>query len=213
MDEKQSITKIECNEKEIAFEPETNVEACNTDVPVKSEIHSDDEPMVPVDEDSSFAVDENEISAIQDADVSATTPTKILSKGRRAKRVTKQSPDTSNKSANRSPKPKRTAGTQEKVHQCNKCEKIFNRATHLKRHLATHSDVKPYSCEICDKRFRRPDHLNIHRHHHSSIKPHVCDVCQKGFTRSEHLRKHKECRHGDKTQVTIKTEFCDICQV
>lgn len=183
-------------------------------MPVKSEIHSDDETMMPTEEDSSYAI-ENSVDGnqISDAEGSRSTPTKLISKGRRAKRSPKQSPESSNKSASKSPKPKRSTVPQEKVHQCNKCEKIFNRATHLKRHLATHSDVKPYSCEICDKRFRRVDHLNIHRHHHSSIKPHVCDICQKGFTRSEHLRKHKECRHGDKTQVTIKTEFCDICQV
>ncbi len=221
LDEKLSITKLELNDEDIIYEPEINVEACNdTDVPVKSEIHSDnDETMNPADDDSLNAnetmLDDSQIASTSDADGTASTPTKLSSRGRRVKKATKQSPESSSsKSPNKSsPKSKRTTVSQEKVHQCNKCDKIFNRATHLKRHMATHSDVKPYSCEICDKRFRRPDHLNIHRHHHSSIKPHVCDVCQKGFTRSEHLRKHKECRHGDKTQVTIKTEFCEICQV
>lgn len=206
LDETPSITKVECNEEEIAAELEVSVEGCGTNVPVKSEFHSDIETMINADEDSSYAMEtaeeENQIDTnVDDADDGASLPTSVLSKGRRAR---KSKP---------SPKTKRPTVLQEKVHQCSKCEKIFNRATHLKRHMATHSDVKPYSCEICDKRFRRPDHLNIHRHHHSSIKPHVCDICQKGFTRSEHLRKHKECRHGDKTQVTIKTEFCDICQV
>lgn len=208
MEEKLNIAKIECNEEEIIFEPEVNVEMSNIDVPVKSEVHSDDDT-VPGEEDSSYLMetvtDENQTTPL--------SPTKINTKGRRARRSPKQSVESPNKSASKSPKPKRSTVSQDKVHQCNKCDKIFNRATHLKRHLATHSDVKPYSCEICDKRFRRVDHLNIHRHHHSSIKPHICDICQKGFTRSEHLRKHKECRHGDKTQVTIKTEFCDICQV
>ncbi|KAG4077109.1 hypothetical protein HA402_016096 [Bradysia odoriphaga] len=202
-DEKLSIAKMECNEEEIVFEPEISVEA--TDVPVKSEITSDDEPMIPAeDEDSSYAIEtaeeENQIETIE-GDCASLPAGVGISRGRRVKKAAKQSP-----------KPKRPTGQQDKVHQCAKCEKIFNRATHLKRHMATHSDVKPYSCEICDKRFRRPDHLNIHRHHHSSVKPHICDICQKGFTRSEHLRKHKECRHGDKSQVTLKTEFCDICQ-
>lgn len=214
-EEKLTITKMECNAEEIIFEPEINVETCNIDVPVKSELHSDDEQMTLAEEDSSpeidTAVDDNQIAS--DAEGSRSTPTQTVSKGRRTRKSPKQSPESSTKSATKSPKSKKSTVPQEKVHQCNKCDKIFNRATHLKRHLATHSDVKPYSCEICDKRFRRVDHLNIHRHHHSSIKPHVCDICQKGFTRSEHLRKHKQCRHGDKTQVTIKTEFCDICQV
>lgn len=214
-DEKDAITKLECSDEAIVFVPEINVETCETDVPVKFEVQSDDEPMIPVDDDSSFVamassspIDDYEVSTITDG--SDSSPKKLLPKARRtAKRTAKQSPESS---ANKPAKVKRTPGQPDKVHQCNKCDKIFNRATHLKRHMATHSDVKPYGCEICDKRFRRPDHLNIHRHHHSSIKPHVCDVCQKGFTRSEHLRKHKECRHGDKTQVTVKTEFCEICQ-
>lgn len=206
---------MEFNDEDIIYEPEINLESCNTDVPVKSEIHSEDEPMIPTEEDSLHAIDptEDQIQTPSLSDGEGSTPTKARSRVRRARKSSKKSPESSAKSASKLPKTKRPSVAQEKVHQCNKCDKIFNRATHLKRHVATHSDVKPYSCEICDKRFRRVDHLNIHRHHHSSIKPHTCDICQKGFTRSEHLRKHKECRHGDKTQVTIKTEFCDICQV
>lgn len=173
LDEKLSITKVECNDEEIIFEPEINVETYNIDVPVKSEIQSDDETMIH--SDTSHAMDTaNDGDLIPSmSDTEASTPTKTIPKGRRAKKSPKESPESSNKS----PKPKRSS-TQEKVHQCSKCDKIFNRATHLKRHMATHSDVKPYSCEICDKRFRRVDHLNIHRHHHSSIKPHICDICQ-----------------------------------
>ncbi|KAJ6636651.1 Zinc finger protein [Pseudolycoriella hygida] len=216
-DEKQSIAKIELNEEDILFEPEVNVETSIVDVPVKSEIHSDDDEIIPAEEDSVYAMEttadeEMQIDALSDTDVGNSSAKKIISKVRRAQKSPKQSPETSTKNATKSPKSKKSTASQEKIHQCNKCDKIFNRATHLKRHIATHSDIKPYSCEICDKRFRRVDHLNIHRHHHSSIKPHVCDVCQKGFTRSEHLRKHKECRHGDKTQVAVKTEFCNICQ-
>lgn len=32
-----------------------------------------------------------------------------------------------------------------KKHQCENCSKQFSRATHLKRHLLTHSDVKPFA--------------------------------------------------------------------
>lgn len=186
MDQKLDITKIECSEEEIIFEPEISVETSNIDVPVKSEINSDDET-IPIEDDSAYVIetvtDDNQVAPLSEGETGP-SPTKITSKGRRAKKSPKQSIEPPNKSASKSSKPKRSTASQEKVHQCNKCDKIFNRATHLKRHLATHSDVKPYSCEICDKRFRRVDHLNIHRHHHSSIKPHICDICQKGFTRS-----------------------------
>lgn len=45
-------------------------------------------------------------------------------------------------------------------HQCNECDKTFTRATHLKRHMTTHSEERPYACNMCDKKFRRADHLS-----------------------------------------------------
>lgn len=45
-------------------------------------------------------------------------------------------------------------------HQCNECDKTFTRATHLKRHMTTHSEERPYACSMCDKKFRRADHLS-----------------------------------------------------
>lgn len=121
---------MECSEEEIVFEPE--IDASTTEVPVKSEMNSDDEPMIPEIGDSSYVIEtaeeENQIDTIAD-DEAVDQPSGTVVKGRRAKKSTKQSP-----------KPKRPVGQQDKVHQCDKCEKIFNRATHLKRHMATHSE-------------------------------------------------------------------------
>jgi hypothetical protein len=33
-------------------------------------------------------------------------------------------------------------------HECETCKKVFSRATHLKRHLLTHSDIKPFQVSL-----------------------------------------------------------------
>ena len=35
-------------------------------------------------------------------------------------------------------------------HKCHLCGKGFNKATYLKRHILSHSSVKPYKCDICN---------------------------------------------------------------
>lgn len=112
----------------------------------------------------------------------------------------------------------RTIVEKDETNQCTKCDKQFTRSCHLKRHMMSHLDVKPYECEICTKKFSRIDHLNVHRLHHSDVKPYACDICQRGFTRAEHLRKHKLSRHNGggpeaaAVRNTAKTVFCEICQ-
>lgn len=34
--------------------------------------------------------------------------------------------------------------------KCHLCGKGFNKATYLKRHILSHSSVKPYKCDICN---------------------------------------------------------------
>ncbi|AAS54419.1 AGL071Cp [Eremothecium gossypii ATCC 10895] len=50
----------------------------------------------------------------------------------------------------------------ENIHKCHFCEKAFKRKSWLKRHLLSHSTMKPYSCPWCHSRHKRKDNLSQH---------------------------------------------------
>lgn len=102
-----------------------------------------------------------------------------------------------------------------KVHRCDECSKGFSRATHLKRHMMTHSDERPFNCTKCEKSFRRADHLRTHQNSHVEVKAHRCEHCSRGFTRAEHLRSHiwtqHTAVHTDATKQLKEKCICTIC--
>lgn len=46
------------------------------------------------------------------------------------------------------------------------CGRFFKRLEHLKRHVRTHTQERPYICELCGKRFSRSDNLTQHHKTH-----------------------------------------------
>uniref|UniRef100_A0A673J7H1 Zinc finger protein Xfin-like n=1 Tax=Sinocyclocheilus rhinocerous TaxID=307959 RepID=A0A673J7H1_9TELE len=44
---------------------------------------------------------------------------------------------------------------------CKFCTKSFLRARYLRRHILTHTEVKPYRCKTCESCFSRYDHLKL----------------------------------------------------
>ncbi|KAF2012566.1 STE-domain-containing protein [Aaosphaeria arxii CBS 175.79] len=58
----------------------------------------------------------------------------------------------------------------QKSHSCPipTCGRLFKRLEHLKRHVRTHTQERPYVCTLCNKAFSRSDNLAQHRRTHES---------------------------------------------
>ncbi|KAF2841459.1 STE-domain-containing protein [Patellaria atrata CBS 101060] len=56
----------------------------------------------------------------------------------------------------------------QKSHSCPipTCGRLFKRLEHLKRHVRTHTQERPYVCPLCSKAFSRSDNLAQHRRTH-----------------------------------------------
>lgn len=57
-----------------------------------------------------------------------------------------------------------------KSHSCPipSCGRLFKRLEHLKRHVRTHTQERPYICPYCNKAFSRSDNLAQHRRTHET---------------------------------------------
>lgn len=57
-----------------------------------------------------------------------------------------------------------------KSHSCPipMCGRLFKRLEHLKRHVRTHTQERPYICTLCNKKFSRSDNLAQHRRTHET---------------------------------------------
>ena len=85
--------------------------------------------------------------------------------------------------------------------KCHLCGKGFNKASYLKRHVLSHSSVKPYRCDICNWGFFQ--HCNLKRHMAShtlenGVAGFKCEHCSAHFTTKSVLSVHLRDAHGDK---------------
>ncbi|XP_055637791.1 zinc finger protein 436-like [Toxorhynchites rutilus septentrionalis] len=92
-----------------------------------------------------------------------------------------------------------------KLFACSYCDAAFVQAGNLKSHLRKHTLEKPYGCDVCGKSYTQSSALKTHMRSHTNTRNYICDVCQKGFTNSSDLNKHK-ITHSDLRYFT-----CVLC--
>jgi hypothetical protein len=65
-------------------------------------------------------------------------------------------------------------------------------------------------CSVCNSTFRRPEHLRRHLRSHTDDKPFICSNCGKGFARSDTLHRHElshEANGGGPVHQTTDRSF------
>ncbi|XP_016051809.1 PREDICTED: zinc finger protein 438 [Miniopterus natalensis] len=77
------------------------------------------------------------------------------------------------------------SGLKKPWHRCPVCNHHFQFKQHLRDHMNTHTNRRPYSCRICRKAYVRPGSLSAHmklHHGESRLKKLVCcEFCAKVF--------------------------------
>jgi len=100
----------------------------------------------------------------------------------------------------------RKGAKRKRTHECDVCEKMFDRPSLLAAHMRTHTNEKPYECDVCEKRFRQTGHLKTHMRIHTKEKPYECDVCEKRFSESGTLKRHMRIHTNERPYE------CDVCE-
>lgn len=91
-------------------------------------------------------------------------------------------------------------------HECEVCNKTFQRKSNLVDHLRLHANVKLFSCTYCDAAFVQSGNLKSHIRTHTLEKPFTCSVCNKGFSQSSALKTHMRSHTNERDYI------CDVCQ-
>ncbi|XP_072472232.1 zinc finger protein 426-like isoform X2 [Notamacropus eugenii] len=116
----------------------------------------------------------------------------------------------------------------EKLYECNKCGKAFDKRSNLTeyqqihfrekptelnkyekesliRHQEITATVKPFECKECGKSFRGKRYLENHLRTHTGEKPFECSECGKAFSASQYLSRHQIIH------IDLKPFQCNEC--
>lgn len=95
-----------------------------------------------------------------------------------------------------------------KRHKCPECDKLFPRASSLKRHILLHLDDRPYQCTECEANYKSYSQLKRHLRIHTGEKPAKCEHCEKTFRTYNELYVHRRSHTGEKP---FECKFCGKC--
>ncbi|KAJ8289788.1 hypothetical protein GJAV_G00005350 [Gymnothorax javanicus] len=102
-----------------------------------------------------------------------------------------------------------TKGEGEGEYKCRFCTKSFMKARNLRRHILTHTEVKPYRCKSCESCFSRYDHLKLHQNRCKGKRQRLEVRIFK--LNLEDLRKHWEKNAVSAEEKEGKIAECNSC--
>lgn len=79
--------------------------------------------------------------------------------------------------------------------KCPVCEMQLSCASSLKRHMVTHTGIKPYKCDECGQSFSQREVLKRHMDIHTGLKRHRCPHCSVYFAQKTNLTQHINRMH------------------
>ncbi|XP_069680822.1 zinc finger protein 69-like isoform X5 [Periplaneta americana] len=88
--------------------------------------------------------------------------------------------------------------TVHRIFKCSICGKGLANGKTLKRHLNTHTGVKPHKCNVCHREFSRKSSLDYHIRSHTGERPFRCEDCGCQFKGKKLLKQHK-CKQQPQT--------------
>ena len=71
----------------------------------------------------------------------------------------------------------------DKLYQCNACEKLFAQKRYLIRHQKIHDQDKQYQCDLCTKSFIQKGNLVRHRQIHNQENHYQGAISDNNFTK------------------------------